>query len=318
MVPMTRVLLSKPSLDLLGARLEALPITPVLLDGWIEGVEVAWASSDVFRDPKATRKLLGASKASADLKWLHTSAAGVDSPIFAELAGRGVVLTTSHVTGPTIAEYTMRAVLDWFQQPGEWEEAASEREWRPHEFREVLGTTWLIVGLGSIGAEVAVRAKAFGAHVIGTRRSPRGDEPVDEMVTPDRTAEVLPRADVIVLAAPATPATTGLVDADFLARTKPGAVLVNVARGPLVDEAALLAALDAGRLDAALLDVTNDEPPPAESPLWDHPRIVLTPHSSGLGSGRHGRSGEIFLENLTKYLAGEPMRNVVTDTDLIG
>ena len=315
---MTRVLISQTSLDMLGSRFEALPVTPVVVGGWVEGVDVAWASSDVFRDPKLTRKLLGAAKASDDLKWLHTSAAGVDSPIFRELAERGVILTTSHVTGPTIAEYTIRAVLDWYQKPELWQEAAREHTWREHEFREVLGTTWLIVGLGSIGTEVAVRAKAFGATVIGTRRSPSGHEPVDEMLTPDRVAEALPRADVVVLAAPATPATTGLVDEAFLAAMKPGSVLVNVARGPLVDEAALLAALDAGRIDGALLDVTNEEPLSPDSPLWSHPGIALTPHSSGLGSGRHARSGEIFLENLTKFLAGETMRNVVTDSELIG
>jgi phosphoglycerate dehydrogenase-like enzyme len=315
---MTRVLISQTCIDLLGPRFEALPVTPVVAGGWAEGVEVAWASSDVFRDPKLTRKVLGAAKASDELKWLHTSAAGVDSPIFRELADRGVVLTTSHVTGPTIAEYTMRAVLDWYQKPELWQQAQRERRWQEHEFREVLGTTWLIVGLGSIGREVAVRAKAFGATVIGTRRTPSGDEPVDEMLTPDRTAEVLPRADVVVLAAPATAATSGLVDEAFLAAMKPGSVLVNIARGPLVDEAALLRALDAGSLDGALLDVTNDEPLPADSPLWSHPGVALTPHSSGLGSGRLARSGEIFLENLTKFLAGEPMRNVVTDAELIG
>jgi phosphoglycerate dehydrogenase-like enzyme len=108
------------------------------------------------------------------------------------------------------------------------------------------------------------------------------------------------------------------VDEAFLAAMKPGSVLVNIARGPLVDEAALLRALDAGTLDGALLDVTNDEPLPADSPLWSHPGVALTPHSSGLGSGRLARSGEIFLENLTKFLAGEPMRNVVTDAELIG
>jgi phosphoglycerate dehydrogenase-like enzyme len=315
---MTSVLISQTCIDLLGPRLTALPVTPVVVGGWVESVDVAWASSDVFRDPKLTRKLLGAAKAADDLKWLHTSAAGVDSPIFRQLAERGVTLTTSHVTGPTIAEYTMRAVLDWFQKPELWQEAQREQRWQEHEFREVLGTTWLIVGLGSIGTEVAVRAKAFGATVIGTRRNPRGDEPVDEMLTPDRVTEVLPRADVVVLAAPATASTTGLVDEGFLAAMKPGSVLVNVARGPLVDEDALLRALDDGPLGGALLDVTNEEPLPAGSPLWTHPGVVLTPHSSGLGDGRLARSGEIFIENLTKFLAGEPMRNVVTDAELIG
>jgi phosphoglycerate dehydrogenase-like enzyme len=216
------------------------------------------------------------------------------------------------VTGGPIAEYVLRAVLDHFQRAGEWRAAVARKAWETHEVREVAGTTWLVVGLGAIGSAVAERARAFGATVLGVRRTPRGDEPVDELVSLD----ALGRADVVVLAAPATAETVGMVDAGFLASMRPRSVLVNVARGSLVDEVALLAALDRGIPEAALLDVTATEPLPPESPLWTHPRVVLTPHSSALGDGRHARAADLFVENLHRFVDGRPLRGVVTAEEL--
>lgn len=308
---MIRVLLSERMLDEYGARLAEMPVEPVLIDGEIDAVEVIWASSDIYLSRTLTRRCFGVARSSDTLRWLHTASAGVDAPIFAELLDRGVLLTSSHVTGPPIAEYVMRAVLDWFQRAADWRAAAAERRWAKHEFREVLGTTWLIVGLGSIGREVAVRARAFGAEVIGVRRTPTGDETVDVVVAADRFLEVVPLADVLVLAAPASAATHHLVDGTCLGLMRPRSVLVNVARGSLVDEAALLRALDAGVPEAALLDVAATEPPPDDSPLWSHPRVVLTPHSSALGSGQPARSAEVFLENLAHYVAGREMPDLV-------
>jgi phosphoglycerate dehydrogenase-like enzyme len=306
----TRVLLTQHAADALAAQLAELAVTPVVLDGRVEDIEVAWGSSDVFLARDLARSFFGAVTHSPTLKWLQMSAAGTDDPVFGRLIDKGVTVTTSHVTGPPIAEYVFRAVLDWYQRAGEWRSSARERRWQAHEFREVLGTTWLVVGLGSIGVEVAVRARAFGAHVVGVRRTPRGDEPVDELLDPGQLPAALPRADVVVLAVPATASTVGMVDETFLARMKPGSVLVNVARGSLVDELALLAALDRGSPEAALLDVAATEPPPDDSPLWTHPNVVLTPHSSALGVHRHDRAGAFFVENLRRYLDGEALLNV--------
>lgn len=305
---MTTVLLTAAAIESLGDRIAELPVTPMTLDGHVEGFDAAWVSGDVFQDREVLLRFFGALAGSDSLRWLQMSSAGVDHPAFAALAAKGVTITTSHVTGGPIADYVLRSVLDHFQRADEWRCSVAERRWETHEFREIAGTTWLVVGLGAIGSAVAVRARGFGATVLGVRRNPRGDEPVDEMVSID----AVDRADVVVLAAPANTDTIGLVDDAFLRRMRPESVLVNVARGSLVDEPALLAALERGIPEVALLDVTAIEPLPADSPLWSHPRVVLTPHSSALGRGRHARAADVFVANLERYVLGEPLVDVAT------
>lgn len=267
--------------------------------------EVGWLSVDVLRN--ADRAFIDALLASDALRWVQSAGAGYDTWHFEQLLARGVRLTTAHVNNVPIAEYVMREVLDRFQRADRWRAAAAEHRWEHHEWREVYGSTWLVVGVGAIGAAVAERARAFGATVIGIRRHPDGSEPVDEMVGPDALFARLPLADVVVLTLPATDETRHLVDDRFLAVMKPDAMLVNVARGSIVDEEALLRALDAGRPDFAVLDVVATEPLPPESPLWDHPKVVVTPHSSSGGHGRFARGADLFAENLRRYLAGEPL-----------
>ena len=249
---------------------------------------------------------------STTLKWLSVPNAGLDTPVFATILERGVRLTNAHVTDIPISEYVLRAVLDHFQQAEQWRDAQRRRAWDRHQFREVAGTTWLIVGLGTIGSAVATRARAFGARVVGCRRSPTGLEPVDAMVSPGDLLGALPAADVVVLSLPSTADTPPLVDAMFLAAMAEGSVLVNIARGSLVDEAALLVALDRGRPEAALLDVMAKEPLPGDSPLWAHPRVVLTPHNSAGGFDRYHRYDDLLVDNLGRYLRGEPLRNEVS------
>jgi phosphoglycerate dehydrogenase-like enzyme len=278
--------------------------------------EVAWGTGDLF-DDGPMRPFFGLVARAPSLHWFASPAAGFENPFFGDLVRRGIRVTTSHASSPSIAEYVVRAVLDAFQGAEQWRRAQAAGEWRTHDrHREVAGSTWLVIGLGAIGTEVARRARALGATVIGVRRSPAGDEPVDEVRTPDSVADVLPRAHAVVLSAPATPATHHLVDAAFLAAMRPGSVLVNVARGDLVDEDALLAALDTGAPGLAVLDVVSREPLAPESPLWTHPGVVLTPHSSGRGLGRFDRAVEEFLDNLARYRAGEPLRSELTVADL--
>jgi len=271
--------------------------------------EVGWLSVDVLRN--ADKAFIDALLASEALRFVQSAGAGYDTWHFQQLLARGVRLCTAHVNNVPIAEFVLREVLDRFQRADRWRAGQATQHWEHHEWREVSGSTWLVVGVGAIGAAVAARARAFGAHVIGIRRTPDGTEPVDEMVGPDALLDQLPRADVVVLTLPGGDATQHLVDAAFLAAMRADAVLVNVARGSIIDEDALVAALDAGRPDFAVLDVVGTEPLPPDSPLWTHPRIVVTPHSSSGGDGRFARGADLFAENLRRYRAGEPLLHEV-------
>ena len=281
---------------------------------WAEArPEVAWGTSDLFREGAPVGAFFRFLVECPSLRWFQSPAAGYDSTPFLRMAERGVRVSNAHVNSLPIAEYVLRAVLDEFQDAGRWRRQQDGAVWRIHDWREVSGTTWLVVGLGHIGGAVAVRARALGAHVIGCRRSPSPDDPVDRSVTPERLAEVVGEADVVVLSAPAAAATHHLVDAGFLAAMRPGSMLVNVGRGSLVDEVALLAALDAGTPVAAALDVFATEPLPADHPFWTHPRVRVTPHNAAGGSGRFGRQADLFEANLERYLAGSPLDHDVTD-----
>jgi phosphoglycerate dehydrogenase-like enzyme len=319
------LLLSEPAFDAFGQRITAaLPAVEfirmqasgdLVLDGqpisWDHATpEVAWLTADLFNGGPVRRFFRLALNTKP--RWLQSSGAGTDHPVFQMLLDGGTRLTTSHVTGIPIAEYVLRAVLDHYQDASTWLVERREQRWTPHDFREVHGTTWLVVGLGHVGTEVAKRAQAFGATVIGVRRRPDGTEPVDECIRPDDLDSALGRADVVVLAAPGGPETQHLVDARRLTRFRPGSVLVNVGRGSLIDEDALCAALDRGAPEVAILDVTAEEPPPERSWLWDHPCVVLTPHSSAGGTARYERAANAFVENLTRWTNGEPLAYEVT------
>ena len=211
-----------------------------------EQAEVAWLSNDVFYSG-ALPAFLDLLRADDALRWVQSAGAGVDSPMFRELLGRGIRLSTTHATNVPIAEYVIGTVLRLYQQPEQWVASAAQREWRHTDFPEIWGTTWMVIGVGHIGVEIARRVRAFDARVIGVRRTPRGDEPVDRMITPAEILGTLPDVDVVVVAAPATSETERLVNAEFLAAMRESALLINVARGALLDEVALVAALDAGR-----------------------------------------------------------------------
>jgi phosphoglycerate dehydrogenase-like enzyme len=273
---------------------------------------VAWGTSDLFRTGAPIRAFFSALTALDSLRWFASPAAGYDAPVFSQLAARGVRVTNAHVNSVPIAEFVIRSVLDEFQRAAEWRSLAGQRSWRTHDWREVSGTTWLVVGLGGIGTEVAVRARALGAGVIGCRRRPGPDDPTDRTVTPDQLPSVVGLADVVVLAAPASPATTDLVDAEFLGAMKTGSVLVNVARGSLVDDDALLVALDRGVPAMAVLDVFRTEPLPDDHPFWTHPSVRVTPHNSAGGLGRFQRQTDLFADNLDRYRAGQPLLHDIT------
>ena len=274
---------------------------------------IAWGTSDLFREGAPLGPFFSFMLGSAELQWFQSPGAGYEDPTFGALVANGVRVTNAHVNSLPIAEFVMRAVLEEFQDAAQWRHQASERRWQIHDWREVSASTWLIVGLGGIGTAVAHRARAFGVRVIGSRLHPSANDPTERTVTPDQLQQVIGLADVVVLAAPATRETENLVDADFLSHMKPGGLLVNVARGTLVDDNALLESLDSGHLSAAVLDVFRTEPLPDGHPFWSHPSIRVTPHNAAGGSGRFQRQADLFKENLDRYLDGRPLLNDVTD-----
>lgn len=284
-------------------------VTPDDLD-----VEIALSTYDVFVGGRAQGPaFIGAAMRCPSLRWFHWAGAGYDQAFLTALAQRGARVTTSHANGVSIAEFVMRSVLDELQGAAQWRSAQARQTWETHEFREVEGTTWLVVGLGSIGSGVARRAGALGATVIGCRRTPSDSDPVDRTVTPTELPSVIGLADVVVLAAPRSDDSSHLVDDSFLGAMKPRSILVNVGRGSLVDEEALLVALDRGVPETAVLDVFEHEPLPADHPFWRHPSVRVTPHNTAYGSGRLGRQIRAFVEDLDHVLAGETLTHDVTD-----
>ena len=326
-VPLMRVFLSSVAHERFWSVVSRPGLEPVLLepDGGVRGAdgtavapevvdaEVAWGTGDLFLEGAPGRAFFELVGRAPSLRWLQSPAAGFDRPMFRALADRGVRITTTHVNGIPIVEYVLRSVLEHFQAANEWRAAEASGSSTTHEFREVYQTTWLVVGLGSIGGAVARRASAFGVTVIGCRRHPEPGDPADRVVTPAELPAVIGDADVVVLAAPATSDTGHLVDRDFLGAMKPQSVLVNVARGSLVDEEALLAALDRGIPEAAILDVFETEPLPPGHPFWTHPAVTVTPHNAAFGTGRLRRQAEVFADNYDRFVVGDALVHEVTD-----
>ena len=243
------------------------------------------------------------------VRWVQLPSAGSDP-------WRGVrvddlLLTKASGTfGIPIAEWVIGAILMLTRNLHLYRDQQREAVWKARPgAREVFGSTVGIIGLGDIGREVASRAQALGCRVIGARRGagPAPDH-VDAVLPLD---EVIPQADFLVLAIPSTPETQKLMNTDRLARMKPGAYLINVGRGATVDEDALVAALRSGHLAGAALDVTAVEPLPAESPLWHLEQVIISPHASPMSAANQDRRVAIFVENLRRYRAGEPLTNLV-------
>jgi phosphoglycerate dehydrogenase-like enzyme len=328
----TRLLIYEKSYRRLQAELDALPgleLLRIAEDGSLQlggkavsaeeaRPEAAWANADVFFSPAAGREFMITALKSPDLKWTQSGAAGFDHPVFGQLVGKGVRLTTSHGQAVGMAEYVVAGVLDHFQGGPRRRAAQARGEWERFAFREVAGSHWLMIGFGAIGQAVAQRVRGFGARVTGVRRSQEAHALADRIASLTDLPDLLPQTDVVVLATPLSPATQRLVDAEFLAAMKAGSVLVNVGRGGLVDEAALLAALDAGKPEHAVLDVFETEPLPPESPFWKHPRVALSPHASGMTEGQNSRNDALFLENVRRYLAGRELLNEASPRDVLG
>ena len=223
-----------------------------------------------------------------------------------------MTLTNSNASAVPIAEFIFAQIIQSFHPQAERIAAQQEKRWQTYDFRDVHGTRWLVYGVGHIGSELAIRARAFGVEVVGCRRTPAGDEPVHKMIRPDELMDALPEADVVIMTAALNEENHHIVDESFINAMKSGATFVNIGRGGLVDERALLQGLDAGKPALAILDVFEEEPLPESSPFWSHPRVRLTAHCAGASPGTSLRGDEQFLANLRRYLDGEPLQMTVT------
>ena len=280
-------------------------------------IEIAYFTRDI-RFSTLYESFVATLDAAPNLKWVHFITAAIEHfPFVTALLGRGVRLTHSAGSnGEPVAQTAICGLLMLARRFPRWWAAQGRREWAPMRSeavpRELPGQTALIVGLGTVGTTVARFCQALGMHVIGVRRGPpRADDPVHEMHAPAALTELLARCDWVVLACPLTPETRHIINAATLARLPRGAHLVNVARGGIVDEGALIAALESGQLGGAYLDVFEQEPLPADSPLWDLPNVILSPHNASASAGNDDRAMRIFLANLVRWAQDRPLQNEV-------
>jgi phosphoglycerate dehydrogenase-like enzyme len=303
-----------------GARIVTISVEG-LADGPLDDVEVmlrGWLRPDAF-----DRVLSRAPR----LAWVHTATSGVEGALTPAALERGIIVTNARgVFSRPIAEYVLMMILSVSRRLPQLLELQRERTWQPLEGAELRDVTVGIVGLGSIGRAVGALATAFGCRVVAARRRPDsartaspededgrplGELMLDRVGGPDSLPELLAESDFVVLAAPLTPDPEDMINTETLAMIKPGAWLINVARGRLIDERALLRALDDGTLGGAVLDTFRDEPLPPTSPFYDRPNVIVTPHTAWSSGRVLDRSVELFCENLRRFAAGEPMLNLV-------
>jgi phosphoglycerate dehydrogenase-like enzyme len=296
-----------------------------LADGPLDDVEVmlrGWLSSEAF-----DRLLVRAPR----LTWVHSATSGVERALTPASRERGLVVTNARgVFSRPIAEYVLMMILAVSRRLPQLLELQRERTWQPLEGAELRDVTVGIVGLGSIGRAVAGLAAGFGCRVVAVRRHAAGegasrddagdrggdasglDElPLARVGGPETLPDLLAESDFIVLAAPLTPETEDMINSETLDKVKPGAWLINVARGRLIDERALIRALRDGHLGGAVLDTFRDEPLPPMSSFYDLPNVIVTPHTAWSSGRVLDRSVELFCDNLRRFAAGEPLLNVV-------
>lgn len=321
-----RILLSEPALrahgDAIAAVLQDRPWTAVLApaidDPCAVDADIAFVSRDVtglstkHEVLPSTQRFYSALLQAPSLRWTHVHSAGADRPVYVQLRERGVKVTTSSgANASVVAQTALAGLLALARHFPRMLAAQRERQWAPLIAtgmpRDLHGRTATIVGWGPIGQQIGAVLHALGMRVVAVRQRPDSAGPDYQTVTYRTLGEVLPRTDWLVLACPLTEDTRGLIGAEALARLPQGAHLVNVARGEVVDEPALIAALREGRLAGAYLDVFAHEPLPTDSPLWDMPNVIVTPHSAGFSDGNAARVVDIFLGKLRAWAVhGDP------------
>ena len=247
------------------------------------------------------------------LRWIQSSAAGLDHCLVPVVVDSEITVTSaSGVLADQVSEHAVGLAIACTRRLPLFLGQQAAREFVRRPTRDLTGATVGIVGLGGVGRRLAAVLAPFRVRILATDWFPVCKPPeVDFLGPPSALPDVLRQVDVLFLCAPLTAETRGMIDAKALDMMKPGGILVNVARGPLVDASALTAALESGQLDSAAVDVTPEEPPAADSPLWRAPRLIITPHVAGQSGRRITAMTDFFCDNLRRYLEGRPLRNLV-------
>ncbi len=329
-MPVTVAIYDK-ALALISERLDALGLDiivhPFGKEGWspvngaavspgAAGIDYFWLSPSIAFDGHmaAALELVLACKS---VGVLQTFNAGLDNPNYKKIADQGIRICNSSAQAVSISEYVLAHVLSLIHPIEQQGNQQASKSWKTTPFREISRMNWLIVGFGPIGQEIAKRVKSFGATTTVIRRSPATSDIVDNAGTMADLETFLPEADVIVLACALNEDTRDFADARFFGALKKGAILVNIARGALIVDAAMIAALDDGRLAAAVLDVFRQEPLPEDDPLWSHPKVRVTAHTSSSGSGSFLRWEQLFLDNIVRFVNGDALENEVNPKDIV-
>ncbi len=250
------------------------------------------------------------------VRWIQATSAGIGQLMrrrrFAQRMPHTVVTTASGVHTRALAEFVAMSMMMHSRRTLDMIRAQAAHHWERFAGSDLEGRSVLIVGLGAIGKAIAGLARALGMTVLGIRRSSVSDasQIAHELHRPEALSDLLPRAEFLVLVVPLTDQTRGMIGVHELARLQPGSALINIGRGALVDESALVQSLQSGHLGGAYLDVFEKEPLPPDSPLWKMPNVLVSPHSGSTSDRENGRLTDLFCENLTRWLEDRPLRNV--------
>ena len=272
--------------------------------------DIVFGNADAWFSPHVRTFMISVLK-SGKIDWFQSAAAGLDNPALVSVGKISRLYTTNHSQAEAMAEWALWQALDYLKRGPVHRAHQADREWTRLTQGEIMGSRWLVIGFGSIGQAVGWRVQALGGRVTGIRRSPGPAQGADHILPPALILSELPDADIVLLCAPLTEDTAGMANAKFFAAMKAESLFMNLGRGALVRQDDLIAALDMGRPAHAALDVTVEEPLPANSPLWQHPDVTITPHDSSVTDGTNYRADDTFVDNLSRYMNGKPLQNLV-------
>ena len=313
----TVLVLANPTDTQLAMLQELPPETSLAVGNSVEAFERAAPDADVIFNWGGSRELLGEVFAMAPrVRWVHSKAAGLDTMLFPALIESPVPLTNgSGVFSQSLGEFVLAAVLYFAKDFRRMVRNQMAGRWEQFDVVEVTGQTVGIVGYGDIGRAAATRLRAMGLRILAVRRQGPSlynvDPLVDRIYSPDRRVEMIAQCDYVVAAAPLTPDTRGLIGEAEFAAMKPNAVVINVGRGPVIDEAAMVRALTEGRIKGAGLDVFDQEPLPEGHPFYRLENLLLSPHCADHTADWQEQAMRFFLQQFERYRTGEPLLNVV-------